>query len=192
MFRGETALEHRTRRMIFNYISSNPGVSFGRIRDYFELNDSTLKYHLKYLERRKEITSKREGRLRCYFCYQNNGFDLNQLPQHTRNQLNQNQLAILNTICANPGITRDRLGQRLKIHRKTLEYNLERLIGLKLIWKVKNSNEVGYEFITKESLRQEVYNRLLVRLLSGEISEDTFVKVKRKLEIIDMEDLMEL
>jgi hypothetical protein len=51
---------------------------------------------------------------------------------------------------------------------------------------------VGYEFITKESLRQEVYNRLLVRLLSGEIDENTFVKVKRKLEIIDVDDLMKL
>jgi predicted transcriptional regulator len=191
MSNGEGALDHRTRKVIFNYIASNPGVSFGSVRKYFDLNESTLKYHLNYLERSKQVTSRREGRLRCYFCMRNNGFDLSQIPQTTLNQLNKNQRVILNMIIHNPGLGKSDLIVRTKLNRKTLEYNLDKLTELKLIWKVKTEGaELGYEFITKESLRQEIYNRLLMKLLTDEIDENTFKKIKKKLERMEVDELM--
>ena len=63
----ESPIEHRSRRLIFRYISTNPGVSFGSIKRFFDMNTSTLKYHLHYLERKKRVSSTREGGKRCFF-----------------------------------------------------------------------------------------------------------------------------
>ena len=143
---GEEGLEHKTRKLIFNYISSHPGSSFGVIRDFFELNESTLKYHLHFLERNNRITSKREGRNRCYFSTSRKEFKY-QTPVQNQT-LNPTQQQILNIIGSNPGIIKQELLTKSKLNRKTLEYNLNKLIDHKIIWKVKNSNEIGYEHIT--------------------------------------------
>ena len=52
-------LKHQTQKLIYNFISTHPGVSFSRIRNFFELNDSTLKYHLHYLEKNNRISSEK-------------------------------------------------------------------------------------------------------------------------------------
>ena len=49
---------------------------------------------------------------------------------------------ILNLIKTKPGIKKRALIARTKLNRKTLEYNLNKLIDQKLIWKVKNSEEM--------------------------------------------------
>jgi predicted transcriptional regulator len=184
---GEEGLEHKTRKLIFNYVLSHPGSSFGIIRDFFDLNDSTLKYHLHFLERNNKITSKREGRNRCYFSTSKREFKF-QTPIQNQT-LNTTQKQILNIIDNNPGIIKKELLNKTQLNRKTLEYNLNKLIDHKIIWKVKNSTEIGYEHITKEKLRGEIYHQLLLKLLSDEIDEQTFIKIKRKLENIDIENI---
>lgn len=192
MFNGGDALEHKSRKLIYNYISSHPGASFGTIRDFFDMNESTLKYHLIYLERTKRISSSRKGRRRCYFC--NGGvhkFDQQSIsfPRSVADPLTKNQQHILNVIQRNPGIQKKDLVRKTKLHRKTVSYNIERLIEHKLVWKVKTAGEVGYEHITKEKLRSEMYNKLLMKLLSDEIDEKTFKKIKEKLEKLDIDKI---
>jgi predicted transcriptional regulator len=148
-----------------------------------------------YLERTDSIKSRREGRRRCYF--NNNGSPLEHHyphPNHPQqaselNTLTKNQQRILNMICDRPGIGRKELIDRSKLNRKTISYNLERLLDQKLIWKVKIEDEIGYEYITKEKLRNEIYNRLLMKLLADEIDEETFHKIKMKLETLDVDEI---
>ena len=109
-------------------------------------------------------------------------------PEYT--DLNKNQKRILNMIKNEPGITRTQLLKRTRLNRKTLSYNVDRLIEQDRIWKVKTNNGVGYEYITKEKLQKEIYNRLLMKLLSDEIDEETFLRVKKKLEKMDTEELI--
>jgi predicted transcriptional regulator len=188
MIGGEAELEHRTRKQVFNYIQSYPGVSFGSIQRFFDVNESTLKYHLNYLERSNKIYSKREGKRRCYFCENHSG-------EHPENQngvdlnvLNKNQKMILNLVHKHPGVTKKELLTKTKLNRNTLSYNLQVLVDRHVIWQV-GEFEMGYEYITPEKLQQEMYNRLLMRLLKDEIDEDTFLKIKKKLEKIDPEEL---
>ena len=193
MVGGEEGLEHRTRKLIFNFISTHPGASFGVIRNFFDLNESTLKYHLHFLEKNHRISSKRDGRLRLYFCASKLGSDTEvafQYPQKVKQlNLSKSQQRVLTIIKRQPGITRSELMRFTKLGRKTLSYNLEKLIENNLIWKVKEHGSIGYEFITKEKLRKEIYNRLLMRLLSDEISEEKFLKIKKKLESMDVNNI---
>jgi predicted transcriptional regulator len=88
-----------------------------------------------------------------------------------------------------PGITNKKLMSFTKLNRKTLSYNINKLLDQKLIWKTKNSSTIGYEYITKDKLRGEIYHQLLMKLLADEIDEETFLRIKRKLELIDIDDI---
>ena len=55
MNKDKEKLEHYLRKMIYNHIKEYPGVSFSTLKKVYDLNDSTLRYHLKYLERNEKI-----------------------------------------------------------------------------------------------------------------------------------------
>ncbi len=187
---GEGALGHHTRQMVYNYILTHPGATLVTIKRFFSLNESTLKYHLHYLERSKEIFSKRESGHRCYYCNQRSKSDKNLFPQPDLHALTTIQHKLLNLIQDKPGITNKELINFTKLNRKNLSYNLKRLSDLKLIWQVKNDGLIGYEYVTKEKLRDEIFNQLVLELLANEIDEETFHKIKKKLEMMDLEDII--
>jgi predicted transcriptional regulator len=95
----------------------------------------------------------------------------------------------LKFIDSHPGITAKELNFKIKVKPTTLEYNINRLIELKLIWKAKNDGMVGYEVITDENLREEIFNRLIKKLMTGEIDEETYFKIKKRLESLDLDEL---
>ena len=68
MYDGKGVLKNKSRKVIYDFIKSHLGASFGSIKKFFELKNSTLEYHLHYLEKGQKIASKREGRRRCYYC----------------------------------------------------------------------------------------------------------------------------
>lgn len=186
---GEEGFKHKTRKLIYNYISTHPGVSLGVIKDFFDLNESTLKYHLHYLEKNKKITSTREGKQRCYYCEHKMAIIFHSPQKIKQLNLSKSQQRVLNIIKRQPGINKKELIKFTKMNKKTLSYNIDKLIEGKLIWKVKEEGTIGYEFITKDKLRKEIYNRLLMRLLADEISEEKFLKIKKKLEALDIDEI---
>lgn len=189
MYDKDDALEHKSRNMIYNFIQSHPGASFVTIMNFFNINKSTLMYHLNYLEKADQILSRLEGGNRCYYCKYEAGTGPDQFPGSSIINLTDKQKRILNIIKINPGISKDELMSRTRMNRKNLDYNLKRLHDLKILWMVKNNGVVGYEYITKEELREELFKRLVTKLISNEIDEETFVKIKKKLEELDLEEL---
>ncbi len=189
MFGGEEGLEHKTRKLIYNYISTHPGASFSVIKDFFDLNESTLKYHLHFLEKNNRIISQREGRQRLYFCEGVKNVDFHYPQKVKMLNLSRSQQRMLTLIKRQPGIGKHELLNFTRMNRRTLNYNLEKLLEQKLIWKVKNAGKIGYEFITKEKLRKEIYNKLLMKLLSDEIDEEKFLRIKKKLEMLDVDEI---
>jgi predicted transcriptional regulator len=182
---SQGALDHRSRKLIYNFISTHPGSSFKVIKDFFDMNKSTLSYHLKYLERNKKVISKREGRHRCYYCTFIAAAKLDKKSRLTPTQLN-----LVNIIQDNPGITNKELIVRTKLNRKNLHYNIKRLRELKRIWAVKRNGDLGYEYVTQEKLRHEMATTLISKLLTNEIDEETYHKIKAKLDSMNLEDLL--
>ena len=182
MVKGERVLEHRSRKLILNYIKAHPGESFGTLKRIFEMNDSTLKYHLKYLERAKKVVSRREGRRRCYYPGSEGDVASSRWACTTEKDLPRAQQRTLTLIKANPGITSEDIHDKLDMSKQVLNKALRRLQELRLIWVIGRGERTGYEYITEERLKAELFNHLVKKLLDGEIDEETFLAAKRKLK----------
>ena len=168
--------------MIYNHIQEYPGVSFSTLRKVHDLNDSTLRYHLQYLERGQKVSSNIQNGQLHYYPYNNVDklatTSSSNIPTY---KLTSHQQHILNTIKNYPGISQKELGQRTSLKRFILTYNLTKLIDLGMIRKYNNESHVCYECITREQLQAEMLKVLAIKLLSHEIDEKTFNQLKRKL-----------
>jgi predicted transcriptional regulator len=183
--KGDTALEHETRRMLFEHITAHPGVSFNVLKRVFDLNDSTLRYHLDYLERDEKISFGIESRKRLYYPYMNRHVII-RTPEEdseiTHHRLSPLQEKIINKLQQYPGISQKELLKRTHIKRLTLMNNINKLMDLCIVRKVPSDNGVCYEYIENEQLKFEILRRLVIKLLKHEITEEKFLELKRKLD----------
>ncbi len=170
--------DNKTRRLIFQYISDNPGISFPFLKDAFKLNEGTLRYHLDYLLRKDRIVLEKNNGKRCYFTSIKKRF-----PYSDKGlKLNDNQRILLEIISNNPGISFGRLGRLSGMESGPFAYNLNKLKTLKLIWKTKKGEGFGYELLTKEKISDEIILILLNKFMDGEVEEDSLMEMFDKLE----------
>ncbi len=178
----ENVLGHKTRRVVYNYISKHPGVSFGTIMGVLDLTEGTLRYHLNYLERGKKIQSKSKGKYRCYYSNRKVKSSLKQIPGFDLHTLTKPQQRILTLIQQHPGIPVRDLVKLTKLNKRDLQYNLKKLRDDMIIWKVGNGRNTGYEYVTKDKLRSEMFKLLIVKFLNNEIDEETYLLLKAELK----------
>ena len=171
-------VEHKTRKMIINHILAHPGVSFGIIKRVLALTDSTLRYHLNYLEGRNEIKSTIEGKNKCYYPVHKFIFEPKSESDLKTHRLSNTQERLLNTIQRYPGINQKDLIIRSGFKRITVSHNLKKLIDFGVVRKEPNGRHVCYHYITDTELREKI----IKRLINDEIDEQTFLVLKRKLE----------
>jgi len=182
---GQDIFNHKMRRIVYNYVSSNPGVSFGTIKRIMDMNKSTLRYHLNFLEKAEKVKCIREGKHNCYYPSETDTLNHSPIPGVDLNTLTKGQRRLLTLTIKEPGITPEELLNSLPENKKKLKYNLNRLVELRLIWKVKIEGEIGYEHITPEDVKEEILKKLIKRLLAKEIDEETFIAIKKRLEETD-------
>lgn len=183
MVKDELVLEHDTRRMIYNYIVEHPGVAFNELKKVFELTDGTLRYHIDYLKRSGKITNGLAGGKRVY--YQNiSGKLVTTLKSKQGNpyKLSIVQQQIINAVEKNPGINHNELASKTRLTRFKLRKNIVKLMDIGILRKMSHKNKVCYECITDGELEYKVVKTLVIKLLSGEIDEETFLEMKRRME----------
>lgn len=174
---GEAYKGHQTRKLLREYISDNPGVTFKVLLNAFNINKGTLSYHLGYLMRRRMIVQEKKGRERCYFSYIKKRF-----PFTDPNlELNQEQERLLEIISNDPGITIDRLKKRSGLKKSSFTYNMNKLKKLKLIWRVKRRDGFGYEIVTEEKLKDKMLLIMVSKFTSGEIDSDVLMEMMDEL-----------
>ena len=185
MVNSEIVLDHNTRKLIYDHIIANPGVSFNILKTIFNLNDSTLRYHLNYLKKNKKISFGLESGNRKYYPHIDKGVVYSNIEDSDTvsvYKLSEVQERIISTIKNYPGINQKELIRLTGLKRLTLSRNIKKLLELCILRKIPNTNDVCYEYLGNEQLRYKILKRLLIKLLRKEIDEKTFLDLKRSLD----------
>lgn len=183
MVNEDKTLENKIRRMIHNLIVTYPGASFNNIRDIFELTDSNLRYHLNYLEKNGKISSGVENNIRCYYPHPSSVKVLMNIPETIETyKLTPQQERILNIIIQYPGINQKEIINKSGLNRLKVTRDLHTLKKLKKINNKKYQNNVYYEYVPDAEMKLTILKGLIIKFLQNDIDEETFLRLKKKLE----------
>jgi len=134
--------DHEVRGLIRGYILANPGDHYSNIKKKLNLNNGTLAYHLKILEEREYIRSRRDGIYKRYYP-ERMRIDPSSAPLSTQER-------ILNKVIENPGISRRDVAKGLQISRQVVNYHTKVLVNSGLITYRRDNGATIY-FVVEES-----------------------------------------
>lgn len=177
----DTTIQNETRRSIYKHILNYPGVQFTVLKDIFGIPEGTLRYHLRYLERKDQVRSVVENGRRCFYAAGTSSSRISGLNESSQN-LSPVQEQILKSVRKRKGITQRELCSLTKLNRFTLMYNIKKIISMGIIRTYKRGREVHYEYISPSTMKSEILRRATVDLLNGRIDEDTFEMIVEKIE----------
>lgn len=172
MSSGESAIAHKTQRLVLRYIDAHPGVSAAELSRVLGISEGTIRYHMAELERDGSVFSRHERGGRLYYIEERN--------QKTKGSGSEDE--VLRLIKKNPGITTGELEDRAGLSRRNLNYHLKRLREREVIQAVRYGRQWGYEHITPEKLKHEMLRKILMKYLKDEIDEETLLQLKDELE----------
>ncbi|MCD6383010.1 MAG: winged helix-turn-helix transcriptional regulator, partial [Thermoplasmata archaeon] len=118
-------LDHEIRGLIRGYIIANPGDHYSNIKRNLNLNNGTLAYHLRVLEKHGLIKSQIDGMYRRYYP-----------TEVTAAQIKGNitkQEEIFNKIVEKPGITVKEISKELGLSRQIVNYHVKNLVRARLV-----------------------------------------------------------
>ena len=180
---GDKVLDNKIRRMIYNLIVNYPGVTFNKLIDIFELTDSNLRYHLNYLEKNGKISSGIDNGIKHYYPHPSTVKILHKPQDIIESQkLTQEQKRIVDIIKDYPGITQKELIKISGIKHATALRNINTLKNMDLIKNNKFQKNVCYEYVPDVEMKFTIIKGLIIKFLRKEIDEETFLRLKRKLE----------
>jgi predicted transcriptional regulator len=132
--RKKHPLENQMRELIFKYIEHNPGDNYTTIKKTLGLANGTLVYHLKILKRENLIKTINEGRHKRFFPMDSNILNDNLTYEFNGPQmLSKIQLAILNKMSEEPGISNAEMARSIGISRQLLNYHLNKLLKIGIL-----------------------------------------------------------
>jgi predicted transcriptional regulator len=131
---GKKALNHFLRGQIYGLIRERPGANYSHIKHVLKLQNGSLLYHLKVLEREGFIRSKNRGLKKLFYptklpsCYS----DLNEKyplgDDFTEGIiLSAKQERILDIIKNNPRINQVEIARKTGLSKQTVNYNVTQL-----------------------------------------------------------------
>lgn len=150
------------RSKIVNYIQIHPGTSFKTIKTIFNINEGTLRYHLKYLEKHGQIKS--DTKKRIYYP----------IGYGKESTLSKTQQKIIFTIKRNPGITQKKLSAKTNLNRITIRKNINLLIQNESVYVREIGKRLHHYYIYSEELKNIKMMKLINKLLLHKIDEETY------------------
>ncbi len=159
---GQRNAKYEIKPIIANYIKAHPGSSFKTIKTIFDLSDSTLRYHLRYLEKKGQIKS--DPKKRVYY-------PMEPKDEETFTKI-QNKL--IYKVKNNPGITQKELVEKTNINRMTIRNNMNHLVEEEILSIKKEGKEIHHYYIYPEDLEKIKTKRMITKFLLGIIDEETY------------------
>ena len=151
----EDVLELETRRRIYAAISLNPGLHFRELQRQLEISTGLLDYHLKYMEKKELIVSRRDGSYLRYYARNQVPADMKELLPFLRQEITR---VILILLLQEGEAAHGEILQNLTVSGATLSYHLKKLtasgivekrkVGRESIYAVKNPGRVADALIT--------------------------------------------
>jgi len=126
-------LDHFTRGRIYGYIETNPGAHYNMIRDALSLNNGSLTYHLRMLEKTEYINSKKAGKCRYFYPASMNISE--------KNGLSNMQNSILEKIVEKPDITQKGIADETGVSQQVISYNVKKMMKDGVVKAKKNGGE---------------------------------------------------
>lgn len=166
------------RNLLYNHINKYPGITFQLLKSAFRIPEGTLRHHLNQLQKQGKIVQEKRKNERCYYSSFRRRYP--QCPEDIK--LSEPQERLMEIINENSGISRKEIMTRVQMDRKTLTYHLKRLKKLKLIWKVDQGGSEGYEMITRQKLKDEMFRLLVKKFVDGDIERESFFQLMKVLE----------
>lgn len=137
----EEDIDFNNQKLIFNFISNNPGSHLRKISRTLGVHLSTLRYHLDYLEKQELIVSKKEKNLKSYYI----AGKLGAIDKNITRLLQQKRFRdIILVIITNPGLTHSEISDRLSIKPSTLSKYINILRTRRIIYHRKKGRNRHY------------------------------------------------
>ncbi len=157
------------KQKIVNYIKIHPGASFKTIQVIFDINDSTLRYYLRDLEKKEKIKS--DPNKRIYYP----------IGRKKERNLTENQKKLIFNIMNHPGITQKELVNKTKINRITIRNNISELVEKQLLTLTKDGKETHHFYIYPDELEKQETLKVITKFLLDKIDEETYWELREKI-----------
>lgn len=118
-------------RKIYSFILNNPGIHLRRMERDMDINIGTLRHHLRYLEKKRIIISRKEDNLKTYYV----AGKLDVRDKEISSLLQQKRFRdIILMIILEPGIIPSRMSEELDLKSSTLSKYMKILEDRKIIF----------------------------------------------------------
>jgi predicted transcriptional regulator len=170
--------EHATRKRILRHVGKNRGISFRRIMRDLDLNEGTLRYHLRVLLKEGRVKTSKEGGRRIYYTGAKPPGEVEEGPL----KLTRSDERVLSIVGEHPGCTKKDILRSMEISGKELDEVLIKLEHEHRIWRIKEKGRVTFEKVTAEGIKERMLLDLALMYLDGRIDEPTFLRLKERIE----------
>jgi len=167
-------LGHSKRKMIFEQIVDNPGITFQMLRTVLKINEGTLKYHLDCLRKNEMIYVKKRKNERVYIP-KNVGGPVN------KKDLGKEQTRVMRVIRDHPGSDIKEIATFSRSSKNDVKKVLTSLRRKNLIQCRNESGKYVYHPSDDEDLYKEIMLVLMKRYQNGEITLKRLLELKKKL-----------
>ena len=164
MISRKNILELQARKRIYQFISKNPELHLREISRKMNIPKTTLKYHLKYLEKQDLVSAKFENRYKRYCITNKLGIKDKEILNLLRQEVTRKIILyfMFYLICS-----QKELSKALGKHPSTIDFHLRKLMEKGLI-KPASANKGEIMLPKKGAIKRNIKSREIIYIFSDE------------------------